>query len=375
MRKNVKTMAELKDSRLMFDKNLPAFGYFLIVIVAVFLILALALSMKVPKVYTIQAQGTVTSVDANYVMSTYTGQIDECNLVEGAVVKQGDLLFTVKSTDYDLQKQQLVATREAYAKQVEKYGLLVKSIKDDKNYFDATSAEDELYYSTFERYKSQVAQNTVDVSMYKMYGYTDAQIEAEFIKNQSKIMEVYYTAIQSAEGSKKEYELQVASIDAQLAAVESGQGAYGVQATASGVLHLLENYKSGMVVQTTTAVATITPENSAKVIETYVSTADMARMNVGDDVQIVIDGLSQTVYGSASGKVLSIDSNVTSRQNQGGSYYQAFKVLIELDNEYLISSSGDKVDIVNGMTAQARIQYDRVTYLNYVLEKLGFKVG
>ncbi len=375
MKKRIKTLEELRDSRLMFDKNPPAFGYILITMVGAFLILALAFSIKTPKIYTIQTQGVVTNTASNYVMSTYTGQIDKCNLTEGAVVRQGDVLFTVKSTDYDLQKEQLAATREAYAKQVEKYELLVKAIKDDKNYFDSSNAEDELYYSTFERYKAQVAQNTVDVSTYKIYGYTNEQIEAELIKNQSKIMEVYYSAIQAAESSKNEAAMQIASIDAQLLAVEGGQGAYSVRATASGVLHLLENYKSGMVVQTTTTVATITPENSDKVIETYVSTADKARMHIGDKVQIVVDGLAQSVYGTVSGSVLSVDSNVTSKQNADGSYYQAFRVIVALDNDYVVSSSGEKVNIVNGMTAQARIQYDKVTYFNYVLEKLGFKAG
>ncbi len=373
MKKRIKTLEELRDSRLMFDKNPPAFGYILITMVGAFLILALAFSIKTPKIYTIQTQGVVTNTASNYVMSTYTGQIDKCNLTEGAVVRQGDVLFTVKSTDYDLQKEQLAATREAYAKQVEKYELLVKAIKDDKNYFDSSNAEDELYYSTFERYKAQVAQNTVDVSTYKIYGYTNEQIEAELIKNQSKIMEVYYSAIQAAESSKNEAAMQIASIDAQLLAVESGQGAYSVRATASGVLHLLENYKSGMVVQTTTTVATITPENSDKVIETYVSTADKARMHIGDKVQIVVDGLAQSVYGTVSGSVLSVDSNVTSKQNADGSYYQAFRVIVALDNDFVVSSSGEKVNIVNGMTARARIQYDKVTYFNYVLEKLGFK--
>ncbi len=39
----------------------------------------------------------------------------------------------------------------------------------------------------------------------------------------------------------------------------------------------------------------------------------------------------------------------------------------------MINQSGDKVDITNGMTVVARIQYDKITYFNYVLEKLGFK--
>lgn len=303
MKKQIKTLEELRDSRLLFDKNPPAFGYILITILWAFLLFALAFSIKTPKIYTIQAQGTVACTESNYVMSIYTGQIDSCHLMEGAVVRQGDILFTVKSTDYDLQHKQLEAMREVYTEQIEKYDLLVKSIKDDKNYFDISSVEDELYYNTFERYKAQIVQNTVDVSEYRIYGYTDDQIEAELIKNRSKIKEIYYSAIQAAESSKNEAVMQISSINAQLSAVEYGQGTYSVIATASGVLHLLENYKSGMVVQTADIIATITPENSQKVMETYVSTADKARINIGDNVQIEIDGLSQNVYGNVSGSV------------------------------------------------------------------------
>ena len=136
---------------------------------------------------------------------------------------------------------------------------------------------------------------------------------------------------------------------------------------------MLGNYKSGMVVQTTTAVATITPENSTRIIEAYVSTADMARMKKGDTVQIVVDGLSQSVYGTITGTVAQIDSNVTTQQGEDGSTTQMFKVLITMDSDYMVSQNGDKVDIANGMTAVARIQYDKITYFNYVLEKLGFK--
>lgn len=128
-----------------------------------------------------------------------------------------------------------------------------------------------------------------------------------------------------------------------------------------------------MVVQTTNAVATITPENSKRVIEAYVSTADMARMHEGDTVQIVMDGLSQSVYGTITGTVVQIDSNVTTQQANDGSNTQVFKILIEMDSDYMVSQSGDKVNITNGMTAVARIQYDKVTYFNYILEKLGFK--
>lgn len=374
MKSAVKSLDSLKDSRILYDKQPPAFGYFLILIVGVFLCLALVWSVRTPKMYTIQAQGIVTNEEANYVMCTYTGEIDACYMEEGALVDQGDVLFTVKSTDYDLQEEQLIESKTAYETQISQNKLLIQSIKDDTNYFDESNPEDSLYHSTYEAYKAQVAQNVIDTSTYKIYGYTDEQIEAELLKNQEKINGIYYSAIQSAESNMEQAEQQIASIDAQLAAVTSGQAAYEVKATASGVLHLLGNYKSGMVVQTTTTVATITPKNARPVIEAYVSTADMARMHEGDTVQIVVDGLSQSVYGTIPGTVTQIDSNVTTQQGEDGNTTQAFRVLISMGVDYLVSQNGDKVDISNGMTAVARIQYDKVTYFNYVLEKLGFKV-
>lgn len=373
MKKTVKTFDSLRDSRILFDKQPPLFGYIIIIIVLLFLCGAVVWSIITPKIYTIQSQGLVTNENANYVMCAYTGEIDEYYMQEGAIVQQGDVLFTVKSTDYDLQEQQLLESKKSYEEQIAKNELLVKSIKDDVNYFDEENAEDSLYYSSYETYKAKVEQSTVDTSTYKAYGYTDEQIQAELVKNQSKIDEIYYSSIQSAENAISQAQQQISSIDAQLAAVTSGQAAYTVKAPTSGILHILGNYKSGMVVQTTNTVATITPENSQRVIECYVSTADMARMKEKDTVQVVVDGLSQSVYGTLTGTVEHIDSNVTTQQGENGNNVQTFKVLISVDTDYLVSKSGDKVDIVNGMTAVARIQYDKVTYFNYVLEKLGFK--
>ena len=372
MNNRIRTLEEMKDSRMMFDKNPPTFGFFLILSVSGFLLAAAVFSIYVPKKYIIQASGTVTSTDANYVMCTYTGEVAESNLTEGIIVAKGDVLFTIQSTDYNLQEEQLLKSKANYETTMQKYSLLADSIRDDVNYFDASDTEDDLYYSTFEAYKAQVAQNQLDTSTYKTYGYTDEQIDAELEKNQGKIAEIYYNALQSAENAKNEAQKQVESIDAQLAAISSGKDAYTVTATASGVLHLLADYKPGMVVQTGTTVATITPENSKRILESYVSTSDMARMHVGDKVQVVVDGLSQSVYGALKGTVSSIDSNLTTQQGSDGSTQNVFRVLVELENDYLISRSGEKVDLSNGMTASARIQYDKVTWFMYVMEKLGF---
>ena len=91
MSKSVKTMDELTDSRLLYDKAPPAFGYILIGIVSILLIAAIYASFKVPKYYTIQAQGMVTNPNSNYVMCAYSGEINESTMFEGKFVEKGDV--------------------------------------------------------------------------------------------------------------------------------------------------------------------------------------------------------------------------------------------------------------------------------------------
>ncbi len=374
MKKQYKSINQLRDSRLLYEKELPAFGYMILWIVMISVAGIVIWSFYAHKSYMIIAQGTVTSSNSGYVMPAYNGEIEECYMEEGMLVQQGDVLFTIKSTDLNLQEEQLLSSRETYAEQVKQLKVLVKSIKDDHNYFSATDSEDELYYSTFEAYKSQISQNIFNASTYVAYGYTEEQIEHELAVNQEKRAEIYYSAIQSAESTMKDAQLQITSIDAQLAAIRLGKTEYAVKANCTGVLHLLADYREGMVVQAASAVAMITPENSDVVIEAYVSTADMARMEEGNSVQMTVDGLIQTVYGNISGTVVSIDSNVTSLESENGQSGSVFKIKVKPDMDYVVSKSGKKVNLANGMTVEARITYDEVTYFDYVLEKLGMLV-
>ena len=51
-----------------------------------------------------------------------------------------------------------------------------------------------------------------------------------------------------------------------------------------------------------------------------------------------------------------------------------FKIKIKPDVDYIVSKSGRKVNLQNGMTVEVRIIYDEVTYLDYCLEQLGLLV-
>lgn len=375
MSKSIRNLDNLTDSRIMFEKDLPPFGYAIVFVAFSLLIGAVIWSLHTPKIFEVISTGTVTNAEANYVMSAYEGTILDSYMEEGKIVSAGDTLFTISSADFDLQIEQLENSKSSYENKIAQLQKLVRSIQNDTNYFNAGSASDSLYYSTYEAYKSQIAQNSVDVSQYKEYGYTDKQIESELITNSAKLSELYYSTIRNTESEISACETQISEIDAQLSALKGGQEKFTVTAPTSGQLHMLADYKEGMVVQSGAAVASISPENDGALIEAFISSSEKSRIHNGDSVEMEVNGLMQSVYGTIPGTVVQISSNATSQENDDGNTSMMFKVLIHPDTIYVVSNTGDKVDLTNGMTVEARIQYKEITYFNYVMQKLGIKAA
>ena len=367
-RKTVRNFSELKDSRLLYEKDLPPFGYLLVSLTALLLIAVVIWSLKTPKTYVVKSSGTIESTNKNYIMSAYTGEISQMNISEGSYVEKGDVLFTVRSTELDLQEEQISGQIEVYSENIEQLKKLEKSIMDGKNYFDITKDSDRQYYNQYEAYMSQISQNDIDTSTYKSYGYSDAQIENELKKNSAKISELYYSTLKGIDESITQYRNEIEKLKIQNDAVSNGQSEYAVEAGTSGIVHMISEYKEGMVVQAANAVGSIANENDQYIVTAYLSVNDRPRVSIGDDVNIEVSGLAQNTYGNLKGKLVSVDNDVTTSQNGEQTF---FKSKIEIEKPYLISSKGNKVNISNGMAAEARIIYDEMSYFDYFLESLG----
>ena len=367
-KKTVKKMADLKDSRLLYEKDLPPFGYMLVSIIAILLIAVLIWSLKTPKTFVIKSQGTIESTNKNYIMSPYTGKISKMNISEGSFVDAGDVLFTVESTELDLQEEQISGQIQVYSENVSQLKKLEQSVMDGENHFDITKADDRQYYNQYEAYMSQIKQNDIDTSTYKAYGYSDAQIETELEKNNAKISEIYYSTLKSIDESITQYETEIKKLKVQNGAIANGQSEYQVLANTSGIVHMINEYKEGMVVQAAGAIGSIANENDQYVVTAYLGVNDRPRVSPGDSVNIEVVGLAQNTYGNLKGKLISVDNDISTSQNGEQSF---FKSKIEIETPYLISSKGNKVNISNGMSVEARIIYDELTYFDYLLESLG----
>ena len=247
------------------------------------------------------------------------------------------------------------------------YRRLAESIRDGVNYF-GDNQEDRLYYSQYQAYQNRIAQQSVDEKSLKEFGYTEEQIAEEQEKNQAAINEIYYTEINQAEAAVKQYEEEIQMIEGQLLALETGLLDYQVKAPASGRIHMLASYKEGMVVQGASAVASIASEQDQYIIEAYLKASDRSRITEGNEVDLAVAGLQQNIYGTIKGKVIQIDSDITSDEKQ--SY---FKAQIEPATGYVEDKEGKRVNISNGMEVEARIIYEKITYMKYILDALGFK--
>ena len=366
MTTTIQNLDDLQDRRIMMDRDVPPYGYAFVILVGLFMIFLLVWSTRTNRIYVSQNSGTVQASNKTYIMSSYSGTLTELYISEGSYVNEGDLVAHIKSTDLDMQQDNLESQLKIYQTQVDQYNKLLQCIQDDTNYFSETSVEDQPYYYQYETYKSQVEQKTFDASAYQAAGYTDAQIKTMMEQNQSEVEALYYSTLQSISASLTSVQSNIDNLQSQMDALSTGANDYYIYAPTSGVIHMDTPYKVGMVLSAGTPLATVASENSDLEVVAYVTLNDRPLLHVGDPCKIAITGLSEYSYGTLTGTVTSIDSDVTS--STSGSYY---KMTIKPDNTYVVSTSGDKVDLSNGMSVTARVEYDELTYFDYVMEALG----
>ncbi len=366
MTKSIQNLSDLQDRRIMMEKKLPPYGYAFVILTGLFMLFLVVWSTQNNRIYVSQNVGTVQASNKTYIMSSYSGSITELYIAEGSYVNEGDLVARIKSTDLDMQQDSLQSQLDIYKLQLAQYTKLLQSVQDDTNYFDEASADDQPYFYQYETYKRQVAQKNFDAAAYQAAGYSDAQIKTMMEQSQSELEALYYSTMSTISQNITSAQSNVDNLQAQLDALNTGANDYYIYAPTSGVIHMDSPYKEGMVLSAGSALATVASKSDDLEVVAYVTVNDRPLLHVGDPCKIAITGLSEYSYGTLTGTVISIDSDVTS--SASGSYY---KMTIRPDTTYVVSRSGDKVDLANGMSVTARVEYDQVTYFEYAMEALG----
>jgi multidrug resistance efflux pump len=370
MAKQVKTLSDLKDSQLLYEKKLPAFGYMIVLLVVILLVATVIWSYVTPRVFIVQGSGFVVSENRAYIMSAFSGEVSYVYVRNGDFVEEGDLLFAIRSADFDLQRIQIDGGIEILLRKKEQQQRLENSIQNNVNKFDFNNPEDRVYYSQFELFKSRLTQNVLDIGTLEEHGMTDAQISIEIARYNAYIAEIYHSTLRGISESIRDINAEIESLELQIDVIIEGQSDYIITANVSGNVHMPINYRAGMVIQTGQMLGSIAQPDDNYFIEAFIHAVDMPRIERGNRVDIAVPGLLESLYGTVGGIVTHIDSDIT-RNNEGNINESFFRIYIQPDFWFLISNSGRMFNLSNGTMVETRIQYAEVTYFEYFLEFIG----
>ncbi|MBU3196646.1 HlyD family secretion protein [Clostridium algidicarnis] len=366
----VYNLNEITDSKILYDKNPPAFMKYIILIVIALIALGLVWANNFVKTYMVKGQGLVISENKSHIMTKSSGEINEVFIEEGTEVSEGDILFTTNSLAADVQLEQVNSQVDTYNNRIQ---LLIKAEENatnGTNNFDKDYAGEKEFYNRLNAAYYARKAFDVDTKKLKDQGYEENQIE-DFVKTQKdKSDEHYFKNISEFTSERNQYELEVSKLIAQKGALENSKDQYEVTAQKSGTVHLSTPVTTGMVLQGGSLIGTITNKEESLIIETMLPSSDRPRIHVDDEVSLVVGGLLQSEYGTISGKVISIDEDATIDNEKGNVY---FKVKVKPDKTYLEDTKGEKVNLTIGMVTETRVKYEKITYMRYFLELIGVK--
>ena len=154
---------------------------------------------------------------------------------------------------------------------------------------------------------------------------------------------------------------------------QSTHNLYEVRANHTGYVHYLLPLHPGLVIQNMQTVAEISMKLEDDLqVEIFIPAYQISRVEIGQDVNIAIEGVNISRFGTISGELVSIDAGTISWETSIGNaiYYRG---IVSLEDTYLEASNGDRIDVLRGVPVTVRIVYDRETYLNWLLNMLQFR--
>ncbi len=186
--------------------------------------------------------------------------------------------------------------------------------------------------------------------------------------SKQKIKNSYYINIDNTiESIKKE----IINLESELSKINEALDALTIKATGDGVIVYGKDYAIGDAISTNEAIASIIPKTDSYKVMLFVPESKITEINVGQDIEYVINSISMSDYGKPTGKIESISADSFSDQTSGSKYY---KVIASINNTVLINKKDKQTRTLKvGMIVEGHIITGNQTIMSYLLDKLNFK--
>ncbi|MGF3113628.1 HlyD family efflux transporter periplasmic adaptor subunit [Facklamia sp. P9177] len=184
--------------------------------------------------------------------------------------------------------------------------------------------------------------------------------------------QIYFQFVNEIGAEIKTIEKTNDDIQLNISVLEKRDNNYELKSTKEGRIHYLNPIKEGLNVQMNQALIELSTDSSENYyIDTYIEVTDISKVKENQNVDVAILGINTYKYGTLNGVVKNIESSAINIQDsEGGKNF--YKAKIEISEKEL-SKNGENIKLLLSMPVEARIIYDKETYLEYLLEKLSFK--
>ncbi|CAM3643716.1 HlyD family efflux transporter periplasmic adaptor subunit [Erysipelothrix urinaevulpis] len=172
--------------------------------------------------------------------------------------------------------------------------------------------------------------------------------------------------------NRSQVETKITELESNLKLSLEQKETYQIKATHDGVIHYVNPMRVGSSLQQNQVIADVSTQDIDKfIIEAYILASDISKISLNDDVNIAVNGVNSTKFGTLKGKLVFIDSGTISQESQEGNML-LYRVKINSDS-YILKSKDETIEIISSMPVEARIVYEKETYLDWMLNMLNLK--
>jgi multidrug efflux pump subunit AcrA (membrane-fusion protein) len=325
---------------------------------------AIALASVTKYSATVKADAIVRPAgEVRVVQAATEGTVESIAVSENQTVKAGDAIAVVNASRLGTQKKQFQDTINQSQTATQQIN---QQLRDLENQILASGQ-----FQTIQN-ESPAAQELVESALVKIA--TSQPDVAERLGRSRRVLLVKRSSIQQ----------QLIQSKKELNQIESKLENSVIRAPADGTILRLEVQNTGQTVQAGSAIAQIVPSDVPLLVKAKVTSQDIARIQIGQPVQIRISALPFPDYGTLKGTVSAIAPDAIAPQNPannvGGSYYevaikpqQTYLTKLESRSGQFSGNSQENVprqySIQAGMEGRADIITGQETVLTFILRK------
>lgn len=301
---------------------------------------------------------TFTSSDSG-IQTSYDSFISKYNALaeeysnKTAEYQRLNAAFTMQSSSAYVKDSDVSKAKNAYdTAQVD-----VESIKSSyisQTQAKVTALEDEI--KTLESNKKSLEvslKNVKDLDTYE-------KLSADKLKNEAVI---------SVDSEIDALGDNIASLRSQLAEVDETIKNAEVKASVSGTVTLISELSAGDIVQAGNSLCSIIPDGDALQVTLYIPESEIAKVEVGQKTEYIIDAIPYNEYGKLTGEILSISADSVASEASDTKFYIA---RASLSAGSLTNKDGSVREVRTGMLLEAKSISGSKRVITWLLEKLNF---